>query len=239
MACKAFRTTGPARHEADVLSKLAHPNIVRSFGTYRSNYLLLEFLEGPTLSRLLGERPHKRLSVSDAIRVAIHLGTALQHIHDRGFVHLDVKPSNVIVVNGRPVFFDFGTARVLSAARPNYTVGTDPYISPEECLLERVTAAADVFSLGVTLYELLTGDLPFGEPSRKVPFPQTVRLPVPARAHRKYVSTELDRLVLSCLCRDPAGRPRLEQLLPALHDLVRTGPRMWPTDFDPARETKG
>ena len=81
---------------------LAHPNIVRCFGVNGSNCLLMEYLEGPSLHLLVKSRPKRQLGISDALRISI-CRPALSHVHDRGFVHLDVKPANIVVFNGRPV----------------------------------------------------------------------------------------------------------------------------------------
>jgi serine/threonine protein kinase len=233
MACKMFDYPAKARREADILKSFTHPNIVRYLGMDGPRHLLMEFLDGSMLSRVIREQKKKHLSVADAMRVGIHLGAALQHVHDRGFLHLDVKPSNVIVVHGRPVLFDFGTARSREGKRPRDAVGTDPYIAPEECLRERGTPAADVFGLGVTLYQLLTGELPFPEGTKRNPFSQLDKLPVPARQRRSTIPEQLDSVLLKCLSRDPSARPSLSQLLPVLHAFVRSGPPMWPPGFSP------
>ena len=159
MVCKMFSSPRRAHREATALSSLSHPNIVRCLGYQEPSYVLMEFLEGPALSTLIARQPRKRLSVSNAIRVAIHLGAALEHMHAKGFLHMDVKPGNVIVVHGRPVLFDFGSMRVTEDPRPPRIDGTDPYIAPEEALLTTVGAPADAFSLGVTLYEMLDGKI--------------------------------------------------------------------------------
>ena len=125
------------------------------------------------------------------------------------------------------------------AERPRKVKGTDPYIAPEECLLEVATPAADVFSLGVTLYELLTGNLPFPGRTKGEPFPQVEHSPMPVRRHRPTIPVNLEKLILSCLRRDPATRPTLAALLPALHGFIRAGPRMWPADFQPDEEAGG
>ena len=234
MACKVFRSSRRAAREAKILSTFAHPNIVRFLDLDKPAYLLTEFLEGPILSRLIRSRPQKRLSISDALRVTIHLGAALEHVHLKGFLHLDVKPYNVIIApGGRPILYDFGSARRQGGPRPPLVAGTDPYIAPEECLRETVTPAADVFGLGATLYEMLTGELPFREGNRRTPFPQTKERPVSVRSHQPGVPVGLDDLVLACLARDPDSRPMLGALLPDLHRFVRGGPRMWPLGFRP------
>ena len=233
MACKIIRTPAKLQREAGILSALAHPNIVRCLGTDGSRHLLMEFLEGPTLSQARRERPDGWSSISDAMRVAIHLGAALQHVHERGFLHMDVKGSNVILARGRPVLFDFGVARPRDEPRPTGYAGTHPYMAPEECLCRPVTPAVDVFGLGVTIYKLLTGQLPFPQGTEDEPHPQIREQPASARHYRRAIPARLDALILSCLHRDPASRPRLVHLIPALHDFIRTGPPMWPQGFRP------
>jgi serine/threonine protein kinase len=231
MACKLFVSVEKAEWEARALEAMSHPNIVRSLGWGEPGYLLTEFLEGPSVNDVLSAKD--RMSVSQAVRLAMHVGSALQHVHERGYLHLDVKPSNIIIAKGRPVLFDFGSARPREARRPSRIVGTDPYIAPEECLKREVGTPADIFSLGVTLYEILTAKLPFPDGSRAEPFPQLHRQPAPMRAHRQGLPAGLDDLVLRCLARDSSDRPVLSELLPKLHKFIRTGPLMWPQGFQP------
>ena len=233
MACKVFTSPRRLRREAALLATLDHPNIVRCLGARRPAHLLMEFLEGPTLAALIGSRPRGRLGVSDAMRVAIHLGAALVHTHERGFVHLDVKPSNVIVVRGRPVLFDFGIACRPTARRLRRPVGTAPYMAPEQCRAGTVTPATDVFGFGATLYESLAGQRPFACSKRR-PYPQLTVPPRPLRQHAPAVPPALEELVMACLAANPEARPALPGLLPALHEFIQHGPPMWPTGFSPS-----
>jgi serine/threonine protein kinase len=234
MACKLFESFAHAQREAAVLRAFEHPGIVRCLGTGRAGYMLMEFLEGPTLSRYLRSKPGGRLSVSDALRVAIYLGSALIHMHARGFLHLDVKPSNVIVYRGRPVLFDLDIARRRSRTWHGRIRGTAPYMAPEQCVHGELTRAADVFGLGVTLYQALAGTLPFPEGRGRNRYPQTKVEATPLRDRLPRAPKGLEELLQRCLARHPAERPTLVELMPALHRFISSGPAMWPEGFDPA-----
>ena len=238
MACKVFETHERAQHEADILRGFAHPNVVRLMGVEQLGCHLMEFVDGRTLAGLIDTHPNGRLSVSDAIRMAIHVGAALRAVHAGGYVHLDVKPDNVIVTRGgRPILFDFGTARPIDQQRPDRVMGTDPYIAPEECALGQVGAASDVSSLGVTLYECLAAKLPFAARTKKRPFPQLEDDPVPIREVRPRLKSDLCDVVMSALQRNPQRRPDLEAFLLSLHGFLESGPRMWPESFSPRKMT--
>ena len=131
----------------------------------------------------------------------------------------------------------FGIARRLADPRPRSVRGTEGYTAPEVCLLEEVTPAADIFGLGVTLYELLTGKMPFPDKKDDEPYPQTLQPPATVRKHRAAVPVGLEELILNCLSRDPTARPSLTALLPAFNRYIKRGPPMWPTGFDPEAPT--
>jgi serine/threonine protein kinase len=229
---KVFRNSRKAAQEHEVLTKVAHPNIVKSLGTYEPAMMLMEYLEGPTLDHYSRSRPRGRMSLSDTLRAMVHLGGALEHVHKRGYVHLDIKPGNVIVAGGRPVLFDFGTARKIGGERPSVVQGTDAYMPPEECELGAVSPASDVFSLGVTLFELLTDEIPFPEPTEEMPYPQLHHIARPLRELRPDVPRALEQAVAACLEREPANRPTMGQLLPELNRHIRSGAKMWPAMVD-------
>jgi eukaryotic-like serine/threonine-protein kinase len=233
LACKVMQSPHRAKSEFDVLSCFAHPNIVRPIGISGQVNLLMPFVEGTLLSDAIDIAPRHRLSVSDTMRLAIYVGAALTHVHTRGFLHMDVKPDNIIVgVDGRPMLFDFGSARRIGGERPNTYVGTNVFIAPEECSLGPVGTGADIFSLAVTIYEMLTGKVPFGRDTPDNPFPQLSRDATPMKTYRQNVPRGLENLIIACLERNPAFRPELAEILPMLHSFIEHGPPMWPPNLE-------
>ena len=237
MACKVYELASDALHEVTVLLALEHPNIVRSLGAGSPGYVLMEFLDGPTLKQLFQSRKEGRLSLSNAMRIAIYIASALVHMHSRGYLHLDVKPSNIVIYRGRPVLFDLGTARLCSQPRLNCSVGTNDYMAPEQCEHGSVSPASDVFGFGVTLYQVLTGKLPFPEEHSAIFFPQTRGGATPLRTYLPRAPRSLEALLLACMDYSASARPTFKELLPALHQFIYTGPKMWPASFDPAQKT--
>jgi eukaryotic-like serine/threonine-protein kinase len=227
MVCKIMESPEYADREAFIMSYFTHPNIARAFGVSEQVYLLMPYIPGTPLSAGIDAAPHHRLSVSDSMRLAIHIGAALIHIHNRGYLHMDVKPDNIIIgADGRPTLFDFGSARKIGAARPPKVIGTNLYIAPEECML---------FSFAVMLYEMLSGEFPFGRSTRQAPFPQLKNDATPIRKHRAAVPRALENLLQACLERDQAFRPELPEILPLLHTFINSGAQMWPAEIEPGK----
>jgi eukaryotic-like serine/threonine-protein kinase len=242
LACKVMQSPPRAKSEFDILSCFAHPNIVRALGISGQVNLLMPFVEGILLSNAIDSAPRCQLSVSDTMRLAIYIGAALTHVHSREFVHMDVKPDNIIVgVDGRPMLFDFGSARRIGSERPDTYIGTNVYIAPEECSLGSVGPGADVFSLAVTIYEMLTGEVPFGRDTPDKPLPQLTKDVTPLKTYRTNVPRGLENLLFACLERNPAFRPELAEVLPMLHRFIKHGPPMWPPNLElgPSRSELG
>jgi len=228
VACKRYRSLRRADREAAVLMALSHPAIVRCFGTAPPGYLLTEILDGTTLHDGLQQLDSHRMSVSNAMRLGIRIGAALDYTHRRGFVHLDVKPGNIMIAGGHPKLIDFGAARPIAADATEHTVGTAAYMAPEMCLKQKVGAPADVFGLGVTLFECLTGELPFRGRSGGGNDPQVTKSPMRLRDIRKTVPKGLCDLVNAMLAREAAERPDLREMMARLNGFITSGPRLWP-----------
>ena len=199
------------RREASSAAALSQPNIVGIFdrgewdGTY---YIAMEYVPGRTLKTIV--RENGALDVVLAIDLTLQILQASRFAHSRGVIHRDLKPQNVIVdEDGRALVTDFGIARA-GASEMTMTgsvLGTAQYLSPEQAQGYAVTEAADLYSIGVILYELLTGVLPFeGETAVAVAFKQVAAEPVPPSSINPTVPPTLDAIVLKALAKDPADR---------------------------------
>ena len=207
--------------EADALERLEHPVLVRSFGAVLDGdrpHLVLEFLDGPRLSTLL--RKFGPLASEQLIPLAQQLCSGLEFMAGQGWVHLDVKPRNIVMTSS-PRLIDLSVARREEDARRNTRpVGTDAYMAPEQCDPARfgeIGPKADVWGLGASMFEALTGSQAFPADG-KGRFPQlrTVAPPLPSKA-----PPVLARAIAASLVSDPASRPgagELDEMLEPLAD---------------------
>jgi eukaryotic-like serine/threonine-protein kinase len=216
--------------EASAFAALQHPVLPRCFDAPIDGarpHLALEFLEGPRLSTLL--RKQGSLAVEQTLPLALQLCSALHYMGREGWAHLDVKPKNV-VMGGPAKLIDLSIARTLEVARRTAgPIGTDAYMAPEQCGVPGtgvIGAAADIWGLGVTIYEAITGHLPFpvgsDDPGLEVRFPQLVTEPIPLP---KDAPPILADPVLACLRRRPGDRPTAHELAGALEPLVAALPK--------------
>jgi beta-lactam-binding protein with PASTA domain/tRNA A-37 threonylcarbamoyl transferase component Bud32 len=201
------------RREAQTAAKLSHPNIV---GVYDNgseddtHYIVMEFVEGRTLDEFLAGGG--RLSPTKAVEVVEAICDALQYAHERGVVHRDVKPGNVMVTReGQVKVMDFGIARVTTTvetiAQTAAVLGTAAYLSPEQAKGERVDRRSDLYSLGCVLYELLTGAPPFaGDSAMAVAMKHVQQSPrVPSEKNRD-ITPQMDAVVMKALAKNPDNR---------------------------------
>jgi serine/threonine-protein kinase len=198
------------RSEARAAAVLAHPGIVTVYDTDATpsrSVIVFELVDGETLAELLAR--HGRLAPAEAARIGAELADALQHAHERGVLHRDVKPGNVIVDRtGRARLVDFGIARLLQAEAAHLTAagsitGTLRYMSPERLAGAEATPAADLYALGAVLHEMLTGGPPF-HASTPV---ELVRAQATPPERLAAVPHPLAALVRQALEPDPKRRP--------------------------------
>src|SRR5215212_719690 len=201
------------RKEAQSAAALNHPNVVQIYDQGRAEdgryYIAMEHVPGGSLEDLILRRGP--LGPAEAARLASQVAEALHAAHERGIVHRDVKPQNVLLDEvGEAKVADFGIA--LAASR-NSTSGTDllfgtaSYMSPEQAMGERVGPRSDLYSLGVVLYEMLTGRVPFvAEGPLATAMKHVTDQPIPPRKPNPLVPEEMDALVMGLLAKKPEDR---------------------------------
>src|SRR5919205_629048 len=199
------------RREAKNAAGLSHPNIVSIYdrgeaeGTY---YIAMEYLDGRSLKELILSRGPAPVHV--AIDYARQILGALRFSHRHGIVHRDIKPHNVLVDGeGRLKVTDFGIARAGTSqmTEAGSIIGTAQYLSPEQARGSPVDQTSDLYSVGVVLYEMLTGQVPFtGDTPLEIAMKHLSSTPEPPSAKRSEIPRELDLVVLRALAKDPADR---------------------------------
>lgn len=207
------------KREAQTLSRLQHPNIVRLYGLEQEGrlaFMLLDFIEGETLKHEIfdANAPLPLDRVSDVLRATC---SALHYAHQQGFVHADIKPANLMTdLSGRVLVSDFGIARMTDAATATMVgMGTPAYMAPEQVRGLDATPQTDIYALGVALYEMVTGgERPFtgeaakitGSTSEKVRWEQVYLEPTSPRLHNHALSSEIEAVVMHCLAKEPESR---------------------------------
>src|SRR5271170_3364042 len=214
------------QREAQAASALNHPNICTLYDIGEADgrlFMAMEFLDGVTLKDLILTAP---LEVNRLLDIAIQVLDGLEAAHSQGIIHRDIKPANVfITAGGRAKILDFGVAKI-SASSParvpagreetlarddqsyattgGWALGTMPYMSPEQALGKPLDERSDLFSFGVTLYQMATGQMPFQGDTTGVLFLAIVQnTPVPATIFNQNVPLELQQIIDKCLAKDP------------------------------------
>jgi streptogramin lyase len=204
------------RREARAVAKLNHPNIVPvyDFGEQGDlTYLVMPLISGGTLRDYLAHR--QVLPLSEAVSIAEQVAGALQYAHERGLVHRDVKPANILMSDeGRALLSDFGIVRLVQKADAAATlthmgafVGSPEYAAPEMVVGEAIDHRVDVYALGVLLFQMLTGRLPFtGATAVSLLMMQAQQPPPPPRSLNPAISPAMEAVILKALAKQPAGR---------------------------------
>lgn len=202
------------RREAELLTTLAHPHLVRGYEYVMGDRpaLAMETLSGDTLARLIDDAP---LDSAEAAELGLQVGSALHYLHQRGVLHLDVKPDNVVAEAGKAKLLDLSVARPIGTSARG--IGTWCYLSPEQARGESLTTAADVWGLAVTLHESLTGEDAFDGPEK---YPQLHR-PAADLSPGNGLHPRLARLLGSCLSPLAPDRPPLPDVMAELEALAR------------------
>ena len=208
--------------EAQAAAKLEHPNICAIYDVNEADsltFIVMQYIEGETLAEKMERKP---LGLSTALAIAEHAAEGLAEAHAHGIVHRDIKPQNMMITpRGQLKILDFGLAKQIRSSdtvdndaqtatllsRPGLVVGTVPYMSPEQVQGDPLDASSDIFSLGVTLYEILAGKHPFKDKSAAVTMSRILLgEPIPTEQFHAQVSPELQTLLSKMLCKDKAAR---------------------------------
>jgi len=200
------------RREAKTLARLIHPNIVQVYDLIVDRghlWMALEFVEGGNLSSYLEKKGS--LSVDEASEILMPVARGLAHAHDQGVVHRDLKPANILLTGENiPKISDFGIAKISQSSELTQTgavMGSPAYMSPEQCSGGSVDFRADIYSLGITLYKLLTGKVPFEGDTSTVMARHIFEQPPSLSDIHDGITSDMEKLILQMLAKSPDNRP--------------------------------
>ena len=202
--------------EAQVIARLKHPNIVPIMDVAEFGgrpYYTMSYIEGGSLAELLLKE--KKLPTHKAINIVAKLLSALSEVHGKGIIHRDLKPDNVLLeTNGEPILIDFGIARVEEGSKAKtgtgFSIGTPVYMSPEQLDAKPISLTTDIYSMGIMLYELLTGNPPYeGSMSSLITQHNTAQLPsVSGKIEESHLSDGIQTVLQKACAKEPSARYR-------------------------------
>jgi ligand-binding sensor domain-containing protein/tRNA A-37 threonylcarbamoyl transferase component Bud32 len=220
-------------NEGSIIDQIDHPNIVKVLERGEHNnqlYIAMELLEGMSLGALIREKG--RIPVAEAVEIMVQLVDVLDKIHSKGIFHRDLKPENIMLQKTEKTEYfvkllDFGLAKTESLSRLTETgmvIGTIGYIPPEQITEGKFSADSDVYSLGIILYEMLTGKKPFtGDTTVEVMKKIIYENPVNPSEYRSDIPPGLDQLIMNMIEKNPSCRPALDTVWKSLIGLIDAG----------------
>jgi serine/threonine-protein kinase len=223
------------RNEIDIAARLQHPGLQRLLSDPNAPFIVFEYVEGESLRTYL--KNHGPLPVDEVLSIGARLADILQYVHEQGIVHRDVKPENVIIgPDGQITLMDFGIAlrqasRGFTLSHLTHAVGTRGYMAPEQVRGERGDARTDVYALGVVLYELLTGVVPYPVDDATEAMPEKVETDPPlVRRLRPEVPVPLEAIIYRAIRRRPDER--YASMAEMSHDLKHLDDVLLPDKYE-------
>lgn len=217
-------------NESKAVAMLSHPNIVNIFDVAFGSdmkYIVMEYIDGKSLDEYM--RAKGKMTWKDAVYVTDQILLALEHAHEKGIVHRDVKPQNIIILrNGSVKVADFGIAtlpNIETAPAQNKAIGTVYYMSPEQACGQPTDFATDLYSLGVMMYEMTTGELPFdGETTSEIASKQVSELPREPRSIEITIPRGLEQIILRAMEKSPKDRYNSAHNMRRMIQILRNNP---------------
>ena len=217
--------------EARLVANLRHSNIVQvfDFDTHGDRlYMVMEYVKGGTLKQFLETKNEirEKIPLREILRLLSQIAGALDYAHEQGMLHRDLKPSNILLdLDGNTYLSDFGIARIIGQSeitRTGSILGTPAYMSPEQCEGSTLTPASDIYSLGIILFEMITGCVPFDAESPLAVLHRQIHDPLPMLAlYRRGLPSEMDTFLQKALAKKPGDRfPNARALLKAFEQFV-------------------
>lgn len=223
--CTDLNFVDKFKKEAQAAAALIGENIVNIYDVVdegKYHFIVMELVDGITLKEYI--KIKRKLDITEGVSIAIQVAKALKIAHAQHIIHRDIKPQNILITDeGKIKVADFGIARVVSDQTVNANaIGSVHYISPEQAKGGRCDARSDIYSLGITMYEMMTGRVPFtGDSTVAIALAHLEQAITPPSVYNPLISSNLERIILKCTKKDPANRyQNVESLLADLENVL-------------------